>query len=305
MNIFYGIDTFKIDVTNICYNKLVKENIMLIPCGDGNRASFFSDPLIGILKSIFIINDNKITKYDELTSICIDLSRNITYTDNVPDHIYKIYPEIKLSNIHKQLKLDYGSFKDEYPEQMMAVKYLTGDEKVLEIGSNIGRNTVIIAHILNKMNNNNFVTLESDENIFKQLLHNKELNNLNFYAENSALSQRKLIQQGWNTMVSDVLIPGWKNVNTITYNELILKYNIVFDTLILDCEGAFYYILMDMPFILDNIKLIIMENDYNNANHKIYIDDILKKNNFYVDYSQSGGWGCCYNNFFEVWKKSV
>ena len=46
-----------------------------------------------------------------------------------------------------------------------------------------------------------------------------------------------------------------------------------------------------------------MENDYRNIDHKNYIDSILKQNNFYVDYSESGGWGCCYNNFFEVWKK--
>jgi len=186
---------------------------------------------------------------------------------------------------------------------MMVTRYLTGNEKVLEIGSNIGRNSMIIAHILNKNNNNNFVTLESDETIFKQLMHNKEINNLDFYAENAALSHRKLIQNGWNTMVSDELIPGWNNINTITYNELMLKYNINFDTLVLDCEGAFYYILMDMPVIIDNVTLIIMENDYTEANHKIYIDNILKQNNFYVDYSQSGGWGYCYHNFFEVWKR--
>ena len=30
----------------------------------------------------------------------------------------------------------------------------------------------------------------------------------------------------------------------------------------------------------------------------------LLQNNFIVDYRESGGWGCCYHNFFEVWKKS-
>jgi bifunctional polynucleotide phosphatase/kinase len=49
----------------------------------------------------------------------------------------------------------------------MVVKYLTGNEKVLEIGGNIGRNSLIIAYILG--NRNNFVTLECDENIAKQL----------------------------------------------------------------------------------------------------------------------------------------
>jgi len=45
-----------------------------------------------------------------------------------------------------------------------------------------------------------------------------------------------------------------------------------------------------------------MENDYWDISHKQYIDDILSKK-FYVDYSESGGWGPCTNNFFEVWKR--
>ena len=49
-----------------------------------------------------------------------------------------------------------------------------------------------------------------------------------------------------------------------------------------------------------------MENDYRDINQKNYIDTVLKKNKFYVDYSEAGGWGpCpCNSNFFEVWKKS-
>ena len=96
---------------------------------------------------------------------------------------------------------------------------------------------------------------------------------------------------------------GYKNVNIITFEDLNSKYNIIFDTLVLDCEGAFYYILIDMPEILDNIKLIIMENDYNIIEHKKYIDNILFSKNFTVDYYEAGGWGPCYNNFFQVWKK--
>ena len=86
-------------------------------------------------------------------------------------------------------------------------------------------------------------------------------------------------------------------------NELKQKYSVDFDTLVLDCEGAFYYILQDMPEIIEDIKLIIMENDYKYIKHKNYIDDILIKSGFKVVYSKSGGWGSCTNNFFEVWKK--
>ena len=45
---------------------------------------------------------------------------------------------------------------------------------------------------------------------------------------------------------------------------------------------------MDMPEIINNIKLIIVENDYKDINHKKYVDEILMKNNFYVEYSENG-----------------
>ena len=125
---------------------------------------------------------------------------------------------------------------------------------------------------------------------------------MDFFIENSALSKRSLIQQGLNTIVSETVLSGYKKVNTITYSQLKEKYNINFDTLVLDCEGAFYYILMDMPEILENINLIIMENDYTDISKKNYIDNILKEKGFYVDYTRSGGFGPCYNNFYEVWK---
>jgi hypothetical protein len=68
---------------------------------------------------------------------------------------------------------------------------------------------------------------------------------------------------------------------------------------------------MDMPEILDNINVIIMENDYWNEDNKKYIDDVLMKNRFYVDYSAplldiyAGYTGPYVNNFYEVWKRVV
>ena len=105
-------------------------------------------------------------------------------------------------------------------------------------------------------------------------------------------------------MPSDTLQEGYSWVNTITFDELKNKYEIDFDTLVLDCEGALYYILMDMPEILNDIRIIIMKNDYHNLEHKEYVDSVLKKYNFYRVYSESGGWGPCFNNFFEVWRKN-
>jgi len=299
MKIRYGIINNYIDITDICLQKLNNNNIITIPYGDGNRTNIFSDPIYGTLKKIFILVDGELYEYDDTLTIKINLTdKTISVINN--DDINN-----KINNIHSKLQLKYGSFSEELPEQKMVLRYLKGHEKVLEIGGNIGRNSLIIGHILKSNNNNNFVTLESNVNIAPQLVENRNLNNMNFHIEPSALSKRKLIQQGWNTIVSDVLLDGYQPVNCVTFDELQTKYNIIFDTLVLDCEGAFYYILMDMPEILNNIKLIIMENDYLDIYNKQYIDNILTQNNFAVDYVESGGWGPCYNNFFEVWKKNT
>ena len=271
MKIFYGIISNYFDVTKFCYDKLLRNNIITIPKSDERRAYYFTDPIYGTLKFIFIIDDdNNVVEYDNSFEIQINvLTNEITLTDN--------NTEDKQKEISSKLQIIHGSFKEELPEQLMTIKFLTGNEKVLEIGANIGRNSLIIGSILKECNN--FVSLECDTESAHKLCENRDLNNMNFHIENAALAKRQIIQKGWDTIVSDTIIDGYKKVNTITLEELNNKYNIAFDTLILDCEGAFYYILMDMPEILNNINLIIMENDYYEINKKTYIDDILKQNN--------------------------
>jgi len=296
IQIKYGIIDNNIDVTDICLKKLKHNNIITIPSGDENRANIFTDPVYKILKKVFITFSGVSNEYDDFYTI------KINTIDNTISAISNNDINNKLANIQSKLNIKYGNFNEELPEQKMVTRYLTGNEKVLEIGGNIGRNSLIIASIID---NTNFLVLESDTNIARQLTENRDLNNFNFYIESSALSKRKLIQKGWDTIPSDILLNGYQWINTVTLNELKNKYYIVFDTLVLDCEGAFYFILMDMPEILDNINLIIMENDYHDISKKQYVDEILKNNNFYRDYVEGGGWGPCYNNFFEVWKKDI
>jgi hypothetical protein len=295
IRILYGIKDNRKDVTDICLNKLCYNNIITIPSDDHARANFFTDHLFRVEKKIFIIINENETEYDKYYRIKINMNNHVISTQH-DDEINQ-----KIKSIHEKIKIKYGSLNHELPEQKMVVRYLSGKEKVLEIGGNIGRNSLVIASIID---NSNLVTLESDTNIAKRLEENRNLNNYTFHIENSALSKRKLIQKGWDTIPSDSLKEGYKWVNIISFDELTHKYNIEFDTLVLDCEGAFYYILMDMPEILTNIKTIIMENDYHDITHKNYIDTVLKENNFYLDYQEAGGWGCCRDNFFEVWKKS-
>lgn len=304
--ISYGVSDNNIDVTAICYEKLRYGNNIVIPALDTVRAIYFSDPIPNVLKSVFIIDeDGTRTEYDYTYTIFIDASTNFLTTASQNINLIVDYA---LLTIHRQLNINYGSMMEELNEQKMVVRYLTGKEKVLELGGNIVRNSLVIASILKQQNNTDFVVLECDQYTVSQLTENRNMNNMQFHIENSALSKRNLIQKGWATIESDVLLDGYHPVNTITYQQLVAKYNIKFDTLVLDCEGAFYYILLDMPEVLDNIKLIIVENDYLDRTQKEYVDSVLKEKGFYVDYVESGGWGPdtpCYTNFYEVWKRQV
>jgi hypothetical protein len=80
MKIFYGNDEHKIDVTEICYTKLLHDNIIIIPHHDVKRASIFSDPIHGVVKKIFIQD----TEYDHRTKIKINIINDaIMYVSDI------------------------------------------------------------------------------------------------------------------------------------------------------------------------------------------------------------------------------
>lgn len=301
LQILYGIAGNYADITEIALNKCVNQNQLVIPSNDCVRAAIFGDPIFGTLKHIRVNLDNQTTIYDHTQLCIVDLSSFEMGTTLNDDLTLITDPAEKLARIHRQLKFSGGNIRDEYIEQIMAVSYLKPDAVVLELGSNIGRNSLIIATLLN--NQRNFVTLECDPESYRILLNNRDQNNYTFHAENAALSYQKLIQKGWDTIPSETVLPGYFSVNTITYEELQIKYGLYFDTLVVDCEGALYYILKDRPSILDNITTIIMENDYRDITHKNFIDDLMRSKGLSRVYVKSGGWGPCYGNFYEVWQR--
>ncbi len=301
----YGIPNQLVDITDKVIGMADSNGIVNIPASDITRAKLFGDPLVGILKTLYITDlstGGTVTEYNNTKQITINiLTGEVTEVDMRTE---ADKAKAKLAELHNRLQIRHGSFTDEYPEQLMATRFLTGREKVLEIGGNIGRNSLVIASILQAAGNTDMVTLECDPNIAAQLTENRDLNGLKFHIEASALSKTKLIQRGWDTMESKKLLPGYKWVPTITLANLYAKYKILFDTLVLDCEGAFYYILRDMPELLKPVNLIIMENDYHDIKHKKAVDAALAKYGFKSIYQEAGGWGPCQSKFFEVFRKN-
>jgi FkbM family methyltransferase len=285
----------------------------VIPAKDHCRAQLFGDPLFGSKKFIFVSGiSNTLQQYDDATDLCIDTKTNTIVTDKniIRKYKYKVFTDGKerLSALHEYLKLDFGTFEEEYPEQVMASQFLKGDEKVLEIGGNIGRNSLIIASILN--DSSNLVTLECSEDSARKLRHNRDRNGFKFHVETAALSDKKLMQRGWNTVPYDASLTGYTEVKTITYSALMEKYKINFDTLILDCEGSFYTILNEFPEILNNVNTIMIENDYRQKEQKSFVDNTLTNADFKRTYVEVGSEEAfnlnmpCATDFYEVWQRS-
>lgn len=204
-----------------------------------------------------------------------------------------------LKLIHAHLALLYGSFQEEYPEQIMATMFISPEDKVLEIGGNVGRNSCVISLLLN--NSQNLVVAESDPGAVALLLANRNNNDLCFHIEDSAISQVPLFQGGWVT--SPLPCPNCFQVKTITYGQLKAKYGIPFSVLVADCEGALYYIFQDDETLLNDVSMVIVENDYSVRAHYEDVCSKFAAHGFHLVYTKSGGWGPCSNEFYQVWKK--
>lgn len=292
IQVLYGANEKYIDVTEMVKKYCIKNSHIEITDSDIARSNIFSDPNYGVVKNIIIIDNNIKTIYPD----DVKISYHVPFIDSIYES-----PENKLNKLHNLLKFTGGSLNDEYPEQLLSASFIPADAKVLEIGANIGRNTCTIASLLD--DSSNLVALECDLTSSSILKNNRDMNNFKFKIEESALSKRKLIQNGWNTIPSDELLPGWTSINTINWEQLNNKYKINFDTLVVDCEGALYWILKDEQELLTNFKLLLLENDYADLSHKQYVDSQFIKHGFKCIRSLSGGWGPCYENFYEVWSK--
>ena len=72
------------------------------------------------------------------------------------------------------------------------------------------------------------------------------------------------------------------------------------NVLVVDCEGDLYYILKDKSEFLNGFETIIIENDFLIITHKEFVNEEFKRYNFKSIYKMSGGFGPCYNCFYEV-----
>lgn len=214
-----------------------------------------------------------------------------------------------LSVLHGRIPLAHGNWWDELPEQVLIARYLTHEARVLEIGANVGRSTIVAASRLRNPSTQ-LVTLECDPLNVKMLEANRKASGYPFVIEPCALSAVPLVQKGWNTRPGSLQpeeikkeeADGWKSVPVVSWSELSAKYPSGFDTLIADCEGALYHIVGATPQILNGLRLVVVENDYLVKSQKLEVDIAFRKAGLRLLYHQVGPSSLpCNSQFYEVW----
>lgn len=324
MKFLYGYGGIHyIDISSIVFKKCLKDNGIFVPSGDGNRAELIGwDPYPNILKHIVVVDHNN-ERYIYESTKEIDIKFRSISSQLINEKNPKIWwnsvgkfikdPVDRLNRLQKKINLKHirnGGFEAEYPEQLMCMRNVKENDRVLEIGGNMGRTAHIIHTIIN--NPKNHIVMECNKETAQQLRENLDMNGYtDLRIETAALSKTKLYNSyKWggpkpveeSEVTSDMVVQP-----TISYSELCEKYDIDFDVIVADCEGSLFYILLEDPNILDNIHTIVIENDYNDMNHKLAVDVILKQKGFSLVYQEKGvpdaTWSVCYEIFYEVWKK--
>jgi mannosyltransferase OCH1-like enzyme len=138
MQIKYGIINNNIDVTDICFSKLIYNGIITIPSGDYNRDYLFTDPLFCTKKQIFININDSLYEYDETYRVQINTEDNTiitTTTTNIPKNIFQTHKSMEYINSKPKVKDAVDSWLKHNNE---FTHHFYDDNKCEEFMKNIG-----------------------------------------------------------------------------------------------------------------------------------------------------------------------
>lgn len=234
-------------------------------------------------------------------SIRIDFKRSLVGIIMSKKRPYEIN-QLKFFFPTNSLLFHYGSsFSNyEFPERVLINKYISKENKILELGACVG----VISCFSNKLleNKTNHVVLEPNPNMQGLLQKNKELNNSKFNIEQGILSLKKSekLYFGPDYLGSSIFhqnsLDDSLEVKTVSIEKLSFKYNIIFDTLIMDIEGAEVEVLSD--FELSSFNKIIAEfhpRIYGKVGYENCVIQLEKKHFKFIERIENT----------EYWKKTI
>ena len=169
----------------------------------------------------------------------------------------------RLHDLHQQLFTGEYDFCSELPEQLMHLHSIRPGDRVLELGANIGRGTLIIASQVGPKGHVTASEISPDDRA--TLARFLKINRLEKRVSIvPAIGKHPFIYRGWDSQVwpHDATVPlpkGWKLAPAIDLPAV--RHNV----LVADCEGCLLPLIEQYPHILDGVEKIIIENDASDA----------------------------------------
>ncbi len=227
-------------------------------------------------------------KYINIIFIIILILFIIKYINNVNHYSSNIglidgekyYQELKDMNlIFKNEKGDnIDNFSDEIAEQLISLKYIKPNDKVLELGARYGTVTCITSKKVGE--NGIVISVEPDSDVWNALENNLINNRCNAniikgFISNNPVELNKNGYSSYGIESKNSTLPNY------TINEIKEKYKINnFNVLIADCEGCLEKFVRENEDMVKKLEIITYESDQPHMCDYNYLKTLLENNNF-------------------------
>lgn len=172
----------------------------------------------------------------------------------------------------------------EAPEHYLVRKYIGPTSTVLELGARYGTTTCEIA--MRQLNSGRLVSVDPDYRVWDAF----RKNTMNHQCQNHLIQgvvgqQERRIQRGRTYGTRSVGVSKSMEGEAITFEDIQKRFKLIFDTMLIDCEGCINIFFDENPGALDGIQTILLEADsgkYNGykdptAKHPIDYDVVLNE----------------------------
>lgn len=165
----------------------------------------------------------------------------------------------------------------EKQEQEDANSFIKPDDKVLELGARYGGVSITINKILK--NKKDHVAVEPDPIVWDSLEKNRDRHHCEFQICKGAISNKplKINDGGYNGFGNYTTGDDDGNVSLFKISD----FNIDFNVLVVDCEGALENFYNENKDFFKNLRLILYERDGKDCNYE-YLEDEFHKLGFKV-----------------------
>lgn len=173
--------------------------------------------------------------------------------------------------------------KNEHFEQSLAQQHIESEDIVLELGARYGSVSVTINKILK--NKKNHVVVEPDSRVWDALEKNRIVNGCKFKIFKGLIGKKKYSltnKDCYNGYGTTMIENSNSDIESITLDNLIKRYKIEPNVLVVDCEGCFEIFLDENKDFIKNLRMIMYEADYPQKCNYIKIEKILIENGFKV-----------------------